>query len=162
MPRKGVHWGTASPCSVSLPLSPPPPILQPWFTVPWQSCCSASPHPSRCCCFASWDLVYCGPCWASWGPWPWAPFVGTRCYTCCHMYVDPLPYSPARPGGQPLLSQCSRHRTSLPVSQPLLPSGRMGVKACHLTPGRGWLGAGVSGVALTSSLSGTRRASLRT
>lgn len=115
--KEGVHRGTASPCSVSLPLSPRPPIFQPWLTVPWRSCCSASPHPCHCCCFTSWDLVYCGPCWASWGPWPWAPFVGMHCYTCCHMYVDPLPYSPAPVGGRPLISRCSQSQ-DIPPRQP--------------------------------------------
>lgn len=60
----------------------------PCFTVAWQSCCSASLLPSPCCCCGSWDLVCCGPCSASWGPWPWALFVGMHCYTCCHMHEE--------------------------------------------------------------------------
>lgn len=51
--------------------------------------------------------------------------------------------------------------TGHPARQPTLPSGGRGGKACHLTPRRGWSGAGVSGVVLTSSLAGTRRASPR-
>lgn len=105
-PRKGVHWGPASPCSTPLPhltskaslqpcLTSAPDSPQPWSTVPWQSCCSAFLLPSPCSCCGSWDLVCCSPCWASWVPWPWAPFVGMHCYTYCHMYVKPLPCPPA-------------------------------------------------------------------
>lgn len=87
----------------AFPLRPPfqprltsaPDSPQPWFIVPWRSCCSACLLPSPCCCCGSWDLICCSPCWASWGPWPWALFVGTPCYTCCHMYVKPLSCPPA-------------------------------------------------------------------
>ncbi|XP_035933356.1 zinc transporter ZIP5 isoform X3 [Halichoerus grypus] len=67
----------------------------PWSIVPWQSCCSASLLPSPCYCCGSWDHVCCGPCWASWGPWPWARFVGTRCSTCCHMHEEGSTLDPA-------------------------------------------------------------------
>lgn len=113
-PRKGVHRGPASPGSTSQPhptskvplqlcLTPAPDFAQPWLRAPWRSCCSACPRRSRCWCCGSWGLVCCGPCWASWGPWPWAPSVGMRCCTCCRTYVQPLP----RP-----LPQGPRHRTS--------------------------------------------------
>lgn len=153
------------PSLTSVPDSP-----QPWFIAPWQSCCSASLLPSPCCCCGSWDLVYCGPCWVSWGPWPWALFVGMHCYTCCHMYVKPLPCSlpPVMDSlrvprvlpvtGCPLPLPVSSH-TSLPTSasaHSCLPAASEGLpgptQEGDVVGVQGFLGS-----ALTLFPSGTRR-----
>lgn len=111
------HLFASEPAPSSPGLTSAPDFPQPWFIVPWQSCCSASLLPSPCCCCGSWDLVYCGPCWASWGPWPWALFLGMRCYTCCRMYVEPLPCFPATPPPHrepPHIQGVPSHRVSPP------------------------------------------------
>lgn len=162
MPRKG-FIGVLPPLAVYLCLLAPVPR----FSSPGSQCpggpAAQPPHtPVTAAASPPGISSIAAPAGLPGGPGRGHPLWGctaTPAATCTWIpFLIPLPPladGPSYPG-------VPSHRTSLPVS-PQLPSGRMGVKAATSHPEGGWCRVqGFLGSALTSSLSGTRRASLRT